>query len=295
MKPRWAATNCGVTVFALLLAACSEGNDLGPVPTLELGEPTISGRVAMPLFGPGPSSEVWLVDADGQNLAPVEEGVSTWQPRFSRDGTRIAYVSLAHGLTVLDLVSNTRQRVAFDGSRPTWSPNGDRLAWVDTAERIHVRELATGATAMVWRSSDRIAAIEWSPTQDVIAIAWEGRGQVSGFGLDLGLMPASGGFPRTISGWFSDARWSPDGKMLGAARGLIDVHGREVVGGDRVVPLAWSADGKGQLRIGSSPDGLRFVLQDLRGVTLMVLPLPPDRQLPMLIDYGYFWADWSWD
>lgn len=296
MSPKSTPSGRGLaTAFCALMVACTGGGG-EPLPTLELGEPTLSGRVAMTLYDHAHRPHVWLVDVDGENLAPIEDGShATSQPRFSRDGTRLAYVSAVDGLCILDLVVNRRQQVVADGSRPTWSPNGDRLAWVDSVGRIQVRELATGVTTTLWRSPEPIEAIEWSPTRDVLAVAFEGRGQVSRFGLDVGLLTVGGGQLTTIGGWFSDVRWSPDGKMLGADHGLIDGFGRAVIGGDGVHPFAWSGDGKGQIGIARAGDRLGFALTDLQGEVVAVLPMPPDMVVPMFFDYGSLWVDWSWD
>lgn len=76
-------------------------------------------------------TKLWVTDSDGQNaheLIPVTEGAP---PRWSPDGTRIAYVasvaSVRH-IWVTDLAGHTTDITpTAEAENPVWSPDGSRI------------------------------------------------------------------------------------------------------------------------------------------------------------------------
>jgi dipeptidyl aminopeptidase/acylaminoacyl peptidase len=94
-------------------------------------------RVSMDIMTDRPISNIWIIDADGDNHRPLLSG--------------------AHSF-----------------SSPRWSPSGDRLAYITAAEgrgaQIHVRWMDTGQTAMLTNVRHRPSSLSWSPDGSQIAL-----------------------------------------------------------------------------------------------------------------------------
>jgi dipeptidyl aminopeptidase/acylaminoacyl peptidase len=76
-----------------------------------LNRPTIAEST----FG---ARSIWLMDADGTDARPLVEGRSMMWPRWSPDGTRIAYED-ADGVYVVDVATGEASKVS-DGRAPEW-------------------------------------------------------------------------------------------------------------------------------------------------------------------------------
>jgi dipeptidyl aminopeptidase/acylaminoacyl peptidase len=171
-------------------------------------------------------------------------------PQISPDGDKIAYVR--RGMDVMnDRSRNNIWIVDIDGddhrplvsgadsySSPRWSRDGDRLAYVTSAEgqgpEIHVRWMDTGQTAMLTNLPESPSSITWSPDGEHIAFTmfvpadglslatppkkpeganWaepvkvidrlyyraDGRGYLETGNTHIFLIPASGGTPRQLT------------------------------------------------------------------------------------------------
>lgn len=109
-------------------------------------------------------------------------------PEISPDGGEIVYVRRSN-----DIMSDTTRSnlwiAAVDGSyhrpllsgrqsysSPRFSPDGDRLAYVSSAEgspQLYMRWMETGATALVTNLTAAPASMAWSPNGDQIAFTME--------------------------------------------------------------------------------------------------------------------------
>jgi len=101
---------------------------------------------------------LWMVDADGSNNRPLRsESKSFMSPRWSPDGTRLAYSADGQDATrTIVLDDGQAQTLLPLGERPVWSPSGTRIAFAAgglasvAADGTDLRTLGAGAP-LDWR------------------------------------------------------------------------------------------------------------------------------------------------
>jgi len=87
----------------------------------------------LPEAGLGP--DIWLRDVDGEGVRPLTPGVTSDQPAWSPDGTRIAFTSQQNGngdLYVIGVDGQGMRRLTRHPARDeyaAWSPDGERIAF----------------------------------------------------------------------------------------------------------------------------------------------------------------------
>ena len=99
--------------------------------------------------------ELWKMNVDGSDAAPLVTGGIARAPAWSPDGAHLAYIEVVgdtgEGRIALLETASGEQRVIGEASLGwtadlAWSPDGSELAWVD-AERSMTRiDVATGET-----------------------------------------------------------------------------------------------------------------------------------------------------
>jgi TolB protein len=85
---------------------------------------------------------LWGMNGDGTEAFKVEGAGQASEPAFSPDGNKFAFYHWTDGLYIWDLVNETSMRVVdnSEASFPTWSPNGQRLAYANLygQPQIHI-------------------------------------------------------------------------------------------------------------------------------------------------------------
>jgi hypothetical protein len=116
------------------------------------------GRVAMDLAG-----DIWAVPPGGGDATNITKDLGSAQrPRWSPDGSRLAYTAIAqqeHGIWIHDTASEQAQHISLDSNfdlHPTWHPDGQRLTYASdrsgTGFDLWEYDLPSG---LHWRLSSR--------------------------------------------------------------------------------------------------------------------------------------------
>jgi dipeptidyl aminopeptidase/acylaminoacyl peptidase len=164
-------------------------------------------------------SNLWAIDADGSNHRPLTSGnANDSQPRFSPDGTRIAFVSSREeGAQIwvhwFDNAHSARiSRLPESPGNLSWSPDGKAFAFT---MRVPAEAKPLASMPKAPKGAD------WGPPVRVIEKLYyraDGRGYIEPGRMHLFTMPAEGGSARQLtSGDFEHGGaydWLPDGSAL---------------------------------------------------------------------------------
>jgi len=168
-----------------------------------------------------------LGEFDGQVLAP----------RFSNDGTRIAFSIIRGGNTdvyVMNLRTRQLSRLTSDpgiDTSPSFSPDGNQIVF--TSDRSGQRPISRGGGSYT--------APAWSPRGDMIAFTKQQGGR-----FHIGVMKSDGTGERILSSsYFEEGpSWAPNGRYIAFAR--------QSPGGDTRL---WTVDLSGRVVAQAGYDG----------------------------------------
>jgi acylaminoacyl-peptidase len=223
---------------ALLLAAPSRAQDAPPMEYMDVfaityaSDPQISPdgehvayvRRSMDVMKDRVAGALWLVQSDGgehRPLVPASESPSS--PRWSPDGTRLAYTATDAGgkrtLFVHYLASGVSAPLAQMPSAPggfAWSPEGEHIAYTAFVDTI--------ATGLAVDMPSAPEGAEWAAAPRVIETTIyrrDGGGYVEPGASQAFVIRAGGGMPRQLThapgGIGGTLAWSADGGTLYAS------------------------------------------------------------------------------
>jgi dipeptidyl aminopeptidase/acylaminoacyl peptidase len=162
---------------------------------------------------------IWLIDIGSGQQSPLVAGAGTHlQPRWSPDGTRLAFISSAEGRTQLYvewLKTGVASRIADLTDSPrdlTWSPDGRSIAFT-----LFAPDKATEFGA----APAKPEGANWAPPLVVITdvnYRADGAGALKPGYTHTYVVAADGGAPRQLTfGALNDQgplAWSKDGKLI---------------------------------------------------------------------------------
>jgi hypothetical protein len=208
-------------------------------------------KVAAELFGrPG----IWIADADGSHAVQLTHGANDAWPAWSPDGHRIAFAGnmastpcppqrfeygCRRDLYVMNADGTGLHPVAKDGISPSWSPDGDRIAFETNGPDIVASSIevvnadGTGEHVLTGTAQGGGLSPAWSPDGRTIVYS-----SIRGENWGIYAVPAAGGLERALLpgsslGYVDDPTWSPDGRLIAFVGGggidLMDPDGSHVM------------------------------------------------------------------
>jgi len=155
---------------------------------------------------------IWTVNPDGSNLQQITASASGRKPRWSPDGTRVAFVGESARIKVTNF-DGTEERIVSEaaGSAVGWSPDGTKIVF-NAVRRGHSAIVVANADGSDPLALTNDPANDWAP-------AWSNNGEKIAFCRDLGLlmvMNADGTQPGALSKTegCSQPVWSPDDQEI---------------------------------------------------------------------------------
>jgi len=170
-------------------------------------------------------SNLWIINADGSDHRPLTTGNrSDASPRWSPDGTRLAFLSDADGkqqIYIRWMDSGQTARITNLENSPdsiNWSPDGKMLSFsaLVQSKGPHLADLPSAPAGAKW--ADPPAAY------DRLVYRFNGAGYLKPGYMQVFVVTADGGAPRQVTnGNFPNggnqwaptrSEWTPDGKYL---------------------------------------------------------------------------------
>ena len=277
--------------------------------------PSWSGDGGGILFAGGdfPNISIQAMNADGSSRRIVAPNVGgfDYDPVWSPDGKRIAFVSASRGqgprVYLMAADGSDRRRLttlSLGEERPAWSPDGAQIAFQAAGEQngvsdanIYVTTVSTGETRRI--TTHRRPFLDetpsWFPDGQRLAIQSDRDGTWSTYviGLD-GIVKARLTRPAN----YYNPKWSPDGSSLAfeSTRDGKSAVYTVRVDGSSLFKVTAGTSSSGQPSW--SPDGKRLVFSSDGGTTPGLFVVSPDGSNPKRLTTttgGEYGASFSFD
>lgn len=164
------------------------------------GSYAVYERRSMDIMTDSQRSNIWRVNLDGSGHRPVLSGKAQYRmPRFSPDGTRLAYVSTVEGksqIYVRWLDSGETARLTdlqFAPRNISWSPDGTQIAF---------NMFVPGKPTSLFSLPKKPKGAKWAGNAQVVDKAtyrMDGVGMLPAGNSHLFVVPADGGTPRQLT------------------------------------------------------------------------------------------------
>ncbi len=191
------------------------------------GRQVVYVRTSMDIMKDRRRGSLWTIDANGENHQPLLADASSYSmPRWSPDGTRLAYITAAEGspqIYVRWMDTGRTAKIADLTQSPrnlVWSPDGSQLAFVMNvpSQPKPLASLPSAPRGAEWADAPIVI--------DRLTYRFDGAGFLPHSFSHVFVVPAEGGTPRQVtSGDFnhsSTPAWTPDGESL-----IISANRRE--------------------------------------------------------------------
>jgi len=183
------------------------------------GRQIVYERVSMDIITDRPRSNLWIINTDGSGHRPLLSGRQSYNsPRWSPDGSRIAYISGMEGSPQLYIRwMDTGQTALLSNLTEApgdiaWSPDGKWIAF--SMQVVKEKEPLAKAPA-------KPDEAEWAPPVkviDTLVYRVDGEGFLEAGYSHLFVISTDGGTPRQLtSGDFNHngpLTWTPDGRHI---------------------------------------------------------------------------------
>lgn len=235
--------------------------------------------------GKNRKKEIYISDIDGANARQLtQDGALGYGPKFSPDGSKIAYSSDKSGYRdtyVIDLNTKKRNCVAqFPGQNTgaAFSPDGSTLAL--SLSKFGNPEICTipstgGEPTRLTNARGTDCSPTWSPDGTKIVYVSDERGSPG-----LYILPATGGTPEklnTESSYTTEPDWSPDGKKIaysvtsgGGQIGVYDMESKKtriVSRGSGLESPSWTRNSR---HLVCSQNGTLVLLDSMTGEAIKI-------------------------
>jgi Tol biopolymer transport system component len=185
--------------------------------------PSLDGKSIF-LIGSTPRVELERYDLKKRSIVPYLPGLSAEWLEFSRDGSRLAYITVPEGnLWQSRADGSDRRELTFppmDIGQPRWSPDGKQIAF-DGAEpgkvrKIYIISAEGGNPEQVTQGEQDDSDAEWSPNGDAIAFGGSYAMAISAKKHPIQVLNLRTRELTSLpdSGAYLAPRWSPDGRWM---------------------------------------------------------------------------------
>ena len=246
-------------VLTILPQACQRDEATGPQPAALSAQAmgVFASRIAFTSTRDGGLGDIYVMNADGSAPTRLTDAPrSNTQPSWSPDGRQIAFtgrrrppigVDNFYDIFVMNADGSGQTQLTHNGipdvgnANPTWSPDGQRIAFTHTAHEIYVVNADGSGEMRLTQTAELQRDPDWSP--DGRQIAFEG---FAGNASQVYVMNADGSAPRQLtntSGGNREPTWSPHGRQIAFTS---DRDGNTEI-------YVMNADGSSQNRVTDNP------------------------------------------